>query len=157
MKTYTYYTNNTTPNFYNKNNSVKDFILNNTIFKKYPYMAPKKTTTFNDFGTYLTKYYTPVNTVSSKPITYTSELLFNSYSSLLPKVAEYLYYTENPTYDFKVDGVPVQIHGSYIIVGSKLIPTNTTGLNIDFFNTMKESEKKTVYNIYLFLDSKFSA
>ena len=38
------------------------------------------------------------------------------------RLFDYIYYTENPSYDFKIGDIPVKIHGNYIQVGSRLFP-----------------------------------
>lgn len=63
---------------------------------------------------------------------------------------EILYYTANPTYDFKIGGIPVKIFGNYIQVGSKILPKYTTS---SIFNNMTKEEKVIIYNISLEINS----
>lgn len=63
---------------------------------------------------------------------------------------EILYYTANPTYDFKIGGVPVKVFGNYIQVGSKILPKYTTS---SMFKDMTKEEKIIIYNISLEINS----
>lgn len=63
---------------------------------------------------------------------------------------EILYYAENPTYDFKIGGVPVKVFGNYIQIGSKILPKYTTS---SMFSNMTKEEKVIIYNISLEINS----
>lgn len=67
---------------------------------------------------------------------------------------EYLYYTNNPTYDFIIDNTPIKIHGNYIQVGADIIPTFT---NSTFFDDMKKEDQINIYNIAIEINAIFAA
>ena len=66
------------------------------------------------------------------------------------RLFDYIYYTENPSYDFKIGDIPVKIHGNYIQVGSRLIPKFTSS---SFFNDLPKKDRIILYNISMNINS----
>lgn len=82
-------------------------------------------------------------------------LLLNlEWNKAASRIYDYMYYTDNPTYDFKIGNIPVKIHGNYIQVGAKLIPTFTSS---SFFNTYTPEERTIIYNISLEINALIAA
>lgn len=74
----------------------------------------------------------------------TPEALNLEWNKAASRLYDYIYYTENPSYDFIIGGIPVKIHGNYIQVGTKIIPKFTTS---KFFNNLSKKEQIIIYNI----------
>lgn len=57
---------------------------------------------------------------------------------------------EHPSYDFKIFDIPVKMHGNYIQVGSRLIPTFA---NSDFFKRVPKKERIEIFSISMYINS----
>lgn len=66
------------------------------------------------------------------------------WNKAVSKLMEYAYYLDNPTYDYMIGNTPIKIHGNYIQVGSKIIPTFT---NSKFFSKCDKETQINLYNI----------
>lgn len=75
-----------------------------------------------------------------------SSALSLEYNKAISRLIEYLYYLENPTYDFLICDTPVKIHGNYIQVGTHIIPKFTKA---NYFNNFDKETKINLYNIAL--------
>ena len=64
-------------------------------------------------------------TPSYKFIGISPEALNLEWNKAATRLYDYIYYSANPSYDFKIGGVPVKVHGNYIQVGTILIPKYT--------------------------------
>lgn len=62
----------------------------------------------------------------------------------LTNLTEYLYYLNNPTYDFLIGDTPVKIFGTFIQIGADIIPFNTTE---SYFNKLDIETKEKIYLI----------
>lgn len=80
----------------------------------------------------------------------TPEALNLEWNKAASRLFDYIYYTENPSYDFKIGDIPVKIHGNYIQVGSRLIPKFT---NSSFFNDLPKKDRIILYNISMNINS----
>lgn len=81
---------------------------------------------------------------------YTMEALSLEWNKAASRLFDYIYYTENPSYDFKIGNIPVKIHGNYIQVGSRLIPKFTSS---SFFNDLPKKDRIILYNISMNINS----
>ena len=94
-------------------------------------------------------------TIDSIPTSYTllnvtSDALNAEWNKAASRLYDYIYYSKHPSYDFKIGGVPVKIHGNYIQVGSEIIPKFTTS---KFFDKMTKKNRIILYNISLSINS----
>lgn len=80
----------------------------------------------------------------------TPEALNLEWNKAASRLFDYIYYTENPSYDFKIGDIPVKIHGNYIQVGSRLIPKFTSS---SFFNDIPKKDRIILYNISMNINS----
>lgn len=80
----------------------------------------------------------------------TSEALNLEWNKAASRLYDYIYYTDHPSYDFKIGGIPVKIHGNYIQVGSKIVPKFTTS---KFFDSLSKKERIILYNISMNINS----
>lgn len=78
------------------------------------------------------------NTISSGML----NLEWAKFTSYLKTLSENLYYATHKTYDFRINDIPVKIHGNYIQIGSYIIPKFTT---IDYFNRFSKTEKINIF------------
>lgn len=76
----------------------------------------------------------------------TAEALNLEWNKAATRLHDYIYYSEHPSYDFKIGDIPVKIHGNYIQVGSRIIPNFTTS---GFFNKLTKKERIKLYQISL--------
>ena len=86
------------------------------------------------------------DTPTYKIIGVSPEALNLEWNKAATRIYDYLYYTANPSYDFKICDVPVKVHGNYIQVGTTLIPKYTKS---SFFDTLEKKERENIYNISL--------
>lgn len=128
--------------------SFKDKVLNDTIFTKFPYMKGEKKINLN-----LIANTNPVFVLNQiKDPTYKVNLAFNPYNLFAKNVAkmqEILYYTANPTYDFKIGNTPVKIGDKYIQIGYAYIPTYATA---DYFNKLNTEDLEKVLEVLQLID-----
>lgn len=138
--------------------SLKETVLNNTVFAKYDWMRPTYTakTKYVSYPKYIStddffdtlhlqnKYLLP-----ELPVTYTAVKSNGFFSNVMKKFNEYWYYSNNPTYDFKIGNTPVQVHGNYWIVGNTVVPMNADDT---FFSKLSGKTKETVINVFIILN-----
>lgn len=80
----------------------------------------------------------------------TPEALNLEWNKAISRLYDYVYYTNNPSYDFMINDIPVKIHGNYIQIGSKLYPKYTKS---SFFDKLPKSERIVIYNISMSINS----
>lgn len=80
----------------------------------------------------------------------TPEALNIEWNKAASRLYDYIYYTNNPSYDFKINNIPVKIHGNYIQIGHRLIPKFTES---SFFTKIPKKERIILYNISLNINS----
>lgn len=80
----------------------------------------------------------------------TPEALNFEWNKAASRLYDYIYYTNHPSYDFKIGGIPIKIHGNYIQIGSKIVPKFTTS---KFFNSLSKKERILMYSISLSINS----
>lgn len=149
--------------FGTKATSFKDTLLNNTAFKKYPYMKypfissggfpASAVKTYTTTSIYPKSMY--MSLINTTPVYYNPGVVYiNTYDDYLKnlvKLQDLLYYAANPTYDFKLaDGTPVKIDSNYIQIGNKLIPMSITK---DMFNSLSTATKTAINDIFVLIDS----
>lgn len=135
--------------FFNKNKSYKDTLLNETVFKKYPYMA---NVTYEKSSIYPKTIY--MDLFNTPVITNPIFVAINSYDDYLKNLLDLqklLYYATNPTYDFKLpDGTPVKIDDNYMQIGNTLVPINMSEAK---FASLSSSTKNHLNDIFIIIDS----
>ena len=129
--------------YFNNSNKKKDYT--STILEKIRSIFPWAKNNSNDITI----------TIDSIPTSYTllnvtSDALNTEWNKAASRLYDYIYYSEHPSYDFKIGGVPVKIHGNYIQVGSEIIPKFTTS---KFFDKMTKKNRIILYNISLSINS----
>lgn len=138
-------------NLFNKNTSFKDTVLNNTVFKKYPYMSANSATTYTMTSIYPKTIYSDLltKTIVTNPV-FVVLNTYDDYSDGLIDLQKKLYYLGNPTYDFKLsDGTPVKIDSNYIQIGNTLVPMN---LSKTKFDVMSDVTKEQLNDIFIIID-----
>lgn len=129
--------------YFNNSNKKKDYT--STILEKIRSIFPWTKNNSDDITI----------TIDSIPTSYTllnvtSDALNAEWNKAASRLYDYIYYSEHPSYDFKIGGVPVKIHGNYIQVGSEIIPKFTTS---KFFDKMTKKNRIILYNISLSINS----
>ena len=129
--------------YFNNSNKKKDYT--STILDKIRSIFPWANNNSDDITI----------TIDSIPTSYTllnvtSDALNAEWNKAASRLYDYIYYSEHPSYDFKIGGVPVKIHGNYIQVGSEIIPKFTTS---KFFDKMTKKNRIILYNISLSINS----
>ena len=84
----------------------------------------------------------------------TPEMLNLEWNKTASLLNNYDYYTDHPSYDFKINGVPVKVHGNYIQVGSRIIPKFTT---TKYFNSVPKKDRIMIYSISMSINSLIAA
>ena len=72
------------------------------------------------------------------------------FADMVGYAANYDYYSNHSSYDFKINGVPVKIHGNYIQVGSQIIPKFTT---TKYFNSIPKKDRIMIYSISMSINA----
>lgn len=73
-----------------------------------------------------------------------SNALSNEWNKAASRLEEILYYTENPSYDFKIGNNYIKKFGTHIQVNDMIIPTFARS---NFFDDLNNDQKVTLYNI----------
>lgn len=138
-----------------KKNNETDYVTE-LLNKAYNILLPwYKNDTKDTKDTKKNNKYNTINLSSDILSTYfftsiTSAALNLEWNKAASRLADYIYYTENPTYDFMIEDIPVKIHGNYIQIGSELIPKFT---NIKFFDKYDNETKKQLYIVALIINN----
>lgn len=80
----------------------------------------------------------------------TPEALNLEWNKAATLLSNYDYYSNHSSYDFKINGVPVKIHGNYIQVGSQIIPKFTT---TKYFNSIPKKDRIMIYSISMSINA----
>lgn len=80
----------------------------------------------------------------------TPEMLNLEWNKAASLLNNYDYYTDHPSYDFKINGIPVKVHGNYIQVGSRIIPKFTT---TKYFNSIPKKDRIMIYSISMSINA----
>lgn len=102
------------------------------------------------------KKYKTIDLSSIKPLfnftftSITSSMLNLEWNKAASRLIDYIYYDENPTYDFMIGDIPVKIHGNYIQIDSELIPLFTKE---KFFDKYDKDKKEQLYVIALIINN----
>lgn len=84
----------------------------------------------------------------------TPEMLNLEWNKAASLLNNYDYYTDHPSYDFKINDIPVKVHGNYIQVGSRIIPKFTT---TKYFNSVPKKDRIMIYSISMSINSLIAA
>lgn len=138
----------------------KNWLLNDTVFKKYPYLKSDATHSptplyrdisyagpldgiLFDSKTAYDMTYLPKSLLSSGYYSKTPKYnLYYDYDKIEKLLADYARskYVEDP-YDFTINGIPVTICGTYIRIGNSIIPK---GAGFGYFNSLTPEIKKEI-------------
>lgn len=78
------------------------------------------------------------------------ETLNLEWNKAITRLYDYIYYSNNPSYDFKIGGMPVKLHGNYVQVGSHIVPKFTSS---KFFNNIPKKDRIIIYQISMNINS----
>lgn len=144
MKKYTFKIDNTAKTTTNPSNTyseIIDNIISSNIKKNNPWFADiKETPKQKNININIDITRKPKKTYTYDSIDYGD--IFDAIKFI------YDFKREKPSYDFKLaDGTPVKMFSDEIQIGYDLIPL--TGLTREFYNTLSESSRKHIIDIYI--------